>query len=126
MLFAIFIWFLLPDYPKSKRSNSWLTPREQDFVEFRLSENAPKTHDAAFSKEEAVLSLKDIKLWSFMTSQILINLGGYGLNWFLPTITTNLGFAKLPKNQLLNIVSALRVRGILESDDDSHPQGLPS
>lgn len=106
MFFAAFVWFLLPDYPKSKRSNSWLTPREQDFVEFRLSENAPKTHDAAFSKEEAVLSLKDIKLWSFMTSQILINLGGYGLNWFLPTITTNLGFAKLPKNQLLNIVSA--------------------
>ncbi|KAE8441803.1 hypothetical protein EG329_004316 [Mollisiaceae sp. DMI_Dod_QoI] len=106
VLFSGVVWFLLPDYPRSKRSNSWLTEREQMFVEYRLSENAPKTHDAAFSKEEAVLSLKDIKLWSFMTSQILINLGGYGLNWFLPTITTNLGFAKIPRNQLLNIPPA--------------------
>jgi hypothetical protein len=70
MLFAIFIYYRLPDYPKSQRTSSWLTEREQNFVEFRLSENAPKTHDAAFSKEEAVLSLKDIKLWSFMTSQV--------------------------------------------------------
>ncbi len=74
MLFSGVVWFLLPDYPRSKRSNSWLTEREQMFVEYRLSENAPKTHDAAFSKEEAVLSLKDIKLWSFMTSQVRLAL----------------------------------------------------
>lgn len=70
MLFAVLIFFTFPDYPKSRRTDSWLTEREQNFVEYRLSENAPKTHDAAFSKEEAVLSLKDIKLWSFMTSQV--------------------------------------------------------
>jgi MFS superfamily sulfate permease-like transporter len=41
-----------------------------------------------------------------MFSQLLLNLGGYGLNWWLPTITTNLGFAGLPRNQLLNIPPA--------------------
>jgi hypothetical protein len=38
-----------------------------------------------------------------MLSQILVNLGGYALQWQLPTITTGLGFAGLPRNQLLNI-----------------------
>lgn len=41
-----------------------------------------------------------------MLSQILINLGGYGLSWQLPTVTTSLGFAGLPRNQLLNIPPA--------------------
>jgi MFS transporter, ACS family, DAL5 transporter family protein len=41
-----------------------------------------------------------------MLSQTLVNLGGYGLSWNLPTITTNLGFATLPRNQLLNIPAA--------------------
>lgn len=36
VLLAIVIYFILPDFPKSKRSNSWLTPREQQFIEARL------------------------------------------------------------------------------------------
>lgn len=70
MLFFAVVWCMLPDYPKSARTSSWLTQREQDFVEFHLLENAPKTHDKAFSKVEAVQSLKDVKLWSFMISQV--------------------------------------------------------
>ena len=38
--------------------------------------------------------------------QVLMNLGGYGLQWQLPTVTTSLGFAGLPRNQLLNILPA--------------------
>lgn len=41
-----------------------------------------------------------------MLSQVLVNLGGYGLSWYLPTIVTDLGFAGLPRNQLLNIPPA--------------------
>ena len=41
-----------------------------------------------------------------MLNQLLVNLAGYGLQWFLPTITTDLGFAALPRNQLLNIPPA--------------------
>lgn len=97
---------MLPDWPKSPRTSKWLSAREQEYVESRLSEYAPLTSDKAFAKEEVIASLLDPKTYAFMLSQILMNLGGYGLSWYLPTITTNLGFASLPRNQLLNIPPA--------------------
>ena len=106
VLIGVVVWFVLPDYPKSKRSNKWLSSREQEYLEARLSENAPRTDEHTFSKDEVITSLKDPRTYGFMFSQLLLNLGGYGLNWWLPTITTNLGFAGLPRNQLLNIPPA--------------------
>jgi len=106
VLIGVVVWFVLPDYPKSPRSNAWLSPREQEYLEARLSENAPRTDEHTFSKDEVITSLKDPRTYGFMFSQLLLNLGGYGLNWWLPTITTNLGFAGLPRNQLLNIPPA--------------------
>lgn len=51
-----------------------------------------------------------------MLSQMLVNLGGYALQWYLPTITTSLGFTTLPKNQLLNIPpAAAGVAGVVFS-----------
>lgn len=92
--------------PKSSRSSKWLTTREQEYLEVRLTENAPKTGDSAFSKSEILASLKDPRTYSFCLMQVLMNLGGYGLQWQLPTVTTSLGFAGLPRNQLLNIPPA--------------------
>lgn len=106
VLLGFVVWFVLPDYPKSPTSNKWLSKREQEYLEARLSENAPKTDEHAFNKDEVIASLKDPRTYGFMFSQLLLNLGGYGLNWWLPTITTNLGFAGLPRNQLLNIPPA--------------------
>ncbi|KAF7189163.1 MFS transporter prlL [Pseudocercospora fuligena] len=106
ILLAGVVWLVLPDYPKSPTSNKWLTPREQEYLEVRLSENAPLTEEAAFNKAEVIAALKDPRTYAFMLNQLLINLGGYGLSWYLPTITTNLGFAGLPRNQLLNIPPA--------------------
>ncbi|KAH0837007.1 putative pantothenate transporter [Fonsecaea pedrosoi] len=106
ILFAGVVYAVLPDYPKSKRSSKWLTPREQAYLEARLTDNAPRTHDPAFSKKEVWASLKDPRTYAFCLSQILMNLGGYGLQWQLPTVTTSLGFAGLPRNQLLNIPPA--------------------
>lgn len=97
---------MLPDYPKSPRSNSWLTPREQEYVEARLTGNAPKTHEPSFKKEEIKVSLKDWRTYSFMAIHFTTNMAGYALSWQLPTVTTNLGYAGLPRNQLLNIPSA--------------------
>jgi hypothetical protein len=106
MAFAGLIWVTYPDYPKSPRTEKWLTPREQEFVELRLTENAPKTQDALFSSAEAIETLKDLRMWSFIMAQVCMNTGGFGLTWFLPTIVTNLGFAGLPRNQLLMIPPA--------------------
>ena len=106
ILFAGAVYWFLPDYPKSPRSKRWLTEREQEFIEARLPENAPLTSDPAFSKKEIVVTLKSPLIWSFTLSQTLVNLGGYALTWYLPTIVTNLGFVGLPRNQLLNIPPA--------------------
>jgi len=83
-----------------------LTKREQEFIETRLPENAPRTDDPWFSKKELIASLRTPTIWSFMLSQALVNMGNYALTWYLPTITTSLGFASLPRNQLLNIPPA--------------------
>lgn len=106
ILFSAIVFFVLPDYPKSPRSHKWLTEREREFIEARLPENAPLTSDPNFSRKEIRATLKSSLIWSFTLSQTLVNLGGYSLTWYLPTIITNLGFAALPKNQLLNIVPA--------------------
>ncbi|KAB8231253.1 major facilitator superfamily domain-containing protein [Aspergillus alliaceus] len=116
ILFSGVIYLVLPDWPKSPRTRKWLTEREQEYVEARLSENAPKTQDSNFSKEEVIASLKDPRTYAFMLSQVLVNFSGYALTWELPTITTSLGFAGLPRNQLLNIPpSAAAVLAIIFS-----------
>ncbi|KAI8297268.1 MFS transporter prlL [Colletotrichum sp. SAR11_240] len=106
IVFSGAVFWYLPDYPKSPRSDRWFTKREQEFIEARLPENAPLTNDPDFSKKEIFAVLKTPLIWSFMLSQTLINIGGYALTWYLPTIVTNLGFVGLPKNQLLNIPPA--------------------
>ena len=106
ILFSAVVFFVLPDYPKSSRTHKWLTEREREFIEARLPENAPLTSDPDFSRKEIRATLKSPLIWSFTLSQTLVNLGGYSLTWYLPTIITNLGFATLPKNQLLNIPPA--------------------
>lgn len=114
VLFSGVIYLVLPDYPKSPRSSSWLTPEEQEYLELRLPRNAPRTHDPVFSKDEIVASIKDPNIVGFTLSQFLLNIAGYGLSWQLPTITTSLGFAGLPRNQLLNIPpAAVTVLGII-------------
>ncbi|KIX09974.1 uncharacterized protein Z518_01055 [Rhinocladiella mackenziei CBS 650.93] len=106
ILFAGVVFLVLPDYPKSKRSSKWLTLREQEYLELRLTANAPRTHEPAFRKAEVLTSLRDPRTYSFCLAQILMNLGGYALSWQLPTVTTSLGFTGLPRNQLLNIPPA--------------------
>lgn len=114
ILFSALIYFILPDYPKSPRSAKWLMPQEQEYLEIRLSENAPRTDDPAFKLSEVIDSVKDPKIYLFTACQFLLNIAGYGLSWQLPTITTSLGFAGLPRNQLLNIPpAAVTVIGII-------------
>lgn len=49
ILFSGIIYIILPDYPKTPRSSKWLTPREQEDLELRLSENAARTEDPTFA-----------------------------------------------------------------------------
>ncbi|KAM7186850.1 Major facilitator superfamily domain containing protein [Naviculisporaceae sp. PSN 640] len=114
LLFSLVVHKVLPDYPRSERTGAWLTDREQEYIEARLGADAPKTDDKEFDKKEIMASLKDPRTYAFMFTQVFMNLGGYALTWQLPTITTQLGFAELPRNQLLNIPpAALAVLAII-------------
>lgn len=107
VIFAGILFWLLPDYPKSPRSDRFLTKREQEFLETRLPENAPRTDDPWFSKKEVLVALKRPSTWSFSITQLLVNIGNQALIFYLPTVTTSLGFVGLPRNQLLNIAPAV-------------------
>ena len=56
ILFSGVVFFVLPDYPKYPRSRTWLTERErereQEYLDIPLSENAPRTSDDWFNKQE--------------------------------------------------------------------------
>ncbi|KAL4791100.1 major facilitator superfamily domain-containing protein [Aspergillus venezuelensis] len=86
----------------SPSSSKCLTSDEQEYLELRLSDNAPRADEPDFSVKEIALVLKDPKMYLFTACQLVLNIAGYGLSWQLPTITTSLGFATLPRNQLLN------------------------
>ncbi|SPO01719.1 related to permeases of the major facilitator superfamily [Cephalotrichum gorgonifer] len=106
ILLARVIFFLLPDFPKSPSNRSWLTPREQQFLEARMPPNAPATADPSWNTKEAWVAFKSPTTWAFMLDQALMNLGTYSLNWYLSTIIVNFGFVSLPTSLLLNIPPA--------------------
>jgi hypothetical protein len=88
MLFAGVIYIRLPNYPKSPRSQKWLTPREQECIEARISENAPITSDPAFNKAEHWVGLTDVRTYTFGLQLLLFNFSTYAINWQLPTVVT--------------------------------------
>ncbi|KAJ3529929.1 hypothetical protein NM208_g9548 [Fusarium decemcellulare] len=103
ILFAGIIFIVMPDFPKSPRSSSWLTEREREYIEVRLPLNTPTTGDKNFDRTEVWHAFSSPVVWSFLLCQTFMNLSLYGFNWYLPTIITNFGFVGLPANQLLNI-----------------------
>ncbi|EXJ81273.1 hypothetical protein A1O3_07563 [Capronia epimyces CBS 606.96] len=103
VIFGGLLFWLLPDFPKSRRSSSWLSSREQEFIEARLPRNAPTTGDKNFDKKDAWHAFRSPLVWSFTGCQGFMNLASNAFSWYLPTIITSLGFAGLPRNQLLNI-----------------------
>ncbi|KAJ4290337.1 hypothetical protein N0V90_010553 [Kalmusia sp. IMI 367209] len=107
IFFSGVIFVVLPDFPKSPRSQKWLTPREQQFLEARLPPNAPSTAEPSWNTKEAWIAFKSPTTWAFLFDQTLMNLSSYALSWYMPTIIAGLGFAKLPNSLLLNIPPAV-------------------
>lgn len=113
VLFAAIIYLVLPDFPKSPRSGSWLTPREQQFLEARLPPHDPATADPSWNTKEAWVAFTSPTTWAFLFDQTLKNLGNYVLSRYLPTIIAGLGFARLPNSLLLNIPPAAACIGAI-------------
>jgi MFS family permease len=74
IILSAFIFWILPDLPKSPRSKKWLTEREQEFIETRLPLNAPVTDDENFDGKEAWHEFRSPSVYGFMVSQTFINL----------------------------------------------------
>lgn len=114
ILFSFVVYFVLPDYPKSPRSSKWLTPREQEYLDVRLSENQPRTHESKFDIKEVWASLRNPRTYAFTTAQLFMNFGGYALTWQTPIIITNLNFVGLPRNVLLLLpIAASCIIGVI-------------
>jgi MFS family permease len=74
ILFAGVVWYALPDYPQSPKSNRWFTVKEQEFLSARLTENQAQTGEKNFDWNQIKASLRDPKLWTFMLLQVLLHI----------------------------------------------------
>jgi MFS family permease len=57
---ALFVWFLLPDYPETA---SWLSAEEKDLAAHRLAQQGSKGSSASMTWEDAKSTLLEWRLW---------------------------------------------------------------
>ncbi|GAB1201107.1 hypothetical protein APSETT444_010494 [Aspergillus pseudonomiae] len=104
VILGIVTYFLLPDFPSTA---SWLSEREQAFIQARLPRNAPRAAEANFDLRELVTTLKNKRIWLFLLCWAFFTVGTTGLTFYQPTVIANLGFTSIGQAQLLNIPSAV-------------------
>jgi len=97
-----FVAFGLPDYPETAR---FLTSEERDFLAKRLAATAPKGTKGHWDWASLRELFKNPTLYTFSLYWICHAIGGFGVNYALPTVIYQLGFTTTSKSQLMNIVS---------------------
>lgn len=81
VLFGISIWFLLADDP----TTAWfLTQQERKLLVARLQRQVGFHEE--FDKRDAILAVKDWKVWFFAAGQFGVNSMLYSFSIFLPSI----------------------------------------
>lgn len=97
--------FWLPDYPETARM---LTEEERNYLHGRLASTAPSGKDENWSWA----AIKELSLsptvWTFCVYWIGHGIGGFGIQYALPTVIYDLGFTSTASSQLMNIVSRPR------------------
>jgi hypothetical protein len=94
--------FGLPDYPETARM---LTEEERTFLKGRLSSSAPSGKDKSWSWGDVKALLSSPNFYTFTVYWIGHGIGGFGVNYALPTVIYELGFTTTALSQLMNIVS---------------------
>lgn len=97
-----FIAFGLPDYPETAK---FLTSEEQAFLAKRLAATAPKGTKGHWDWGSLRELFKNPTLYTFSLYWTCHGIGGFGVNYALPTVVYQLGFTTTSKSQLMNIVS---------------------
>ncbi|KAL4889660.1 pantothenate transporter [Aspergillus ambiguus] len=104
VLLGIAVYLFLPDFPSTA---SWLTEKEKAFAQARLPSQSPRAAESNFDLRELITTLKNKRLWLFLLCWAFFTVGTTGLQFYEPTVISNLGFASMGKTQLLNIPSAI-------------------
>lgn len=102
ILLSVIALFGLPDYPETARM---LTEEERDFLRGRLSKASPSGEDKSWDWDGIKALLKSPTLYTFSLYWIGHGIGGFGVNYALPTVIYELGFTTTALSQLMNIVS---------------------
>ncbi|KAF5863561.1 hypothetical protein ETB97_009805 [Aspergillus alliaceus] len=88
-------------------TSSWLSEKEQIFIQARLPSNSPRAAEANFDLRELITTFKNKRVWLFLFCWAFFTVGTTGLTFYQPTVIANLGFTSISETQLLNIPSAV-------------------
>lgn len=97
--------FGLPDYPETARM---LTAEERNVVIHRLASIKISGKDKAWSWRDVMVLFKDPTVYTFAAYWICHGIGGFGINFALPTVVYELGFTTTTLSQLMNMVKHLQ------------------
>ncbi|ORX89998.1 MFS transporter [Basidiobolus meristosporus CBS 931.73] len=92
VILGITTWFLLPDSPSTAK---WLTPRERELVELRLTQEQGTVSTSHLDKQQFIAAITDVVVWMYALLFIGIVLPLYSLAFLLPTIVRDLGFTNV-------------------------------
>jgi MFS family permease len=102
IVLSVVALFGLPDYPETAKM---LTEEEREFLKGRLSGAAPSGKDKSWDWQGFKALLRSPTLYTFTLYWIGHGIGGFGVNYALPTVIYELGFTTTALSQLMNIVS---------------------
>lgn len=102
IILSVVALFGLPDYPETARM---LTEEERIFLNGRLASSAPSGKDKSWDWADIKELLSTSTLYTFSVYWIGHGIGGFGVNYALPTVIYELGFTSTALSQLMNIVS---------------------
>lgn len=82
-----------------------LTEEERAFLRGRLGKTAPKGDKGHWDYASLKFLIRDPTFYTFTLFWICHGIGGFGVNYALPTVIYELGFTTTANSQLMNIVS---------------------
>ncbi|KAJ5388153.1 Major facilitator superfamily domain general substrate transporter [Penicillium cosmopolitanum] len=100
IVLSVVALFGLPDYPENARM---LTEEERIFLNGRLSSSAPSGKDKSWDWAGIKALFSSPTLYTFSVYWIGHGIGGFGVNYALPTVIYELGFTSTALSQLMNI-----------------------
>ncbi|KAL2272910.1 hypothetical protein FJTKL_05729 [Diaporthe vaccinii] len=101
IILAFVALFGLPDYPETSKL---LSETELGYAETRLDRTAPTGRKGHWDWNSLRRLVRDPEFYTFSVFWICHGIGGFGVEYALPTVIYELGFTTTAKSPLMNIV----------------------